>query len=75
MRRVWHELGTVMLSCLLAGCGGGESTATPENLDAASEAAKKMRLRELAAAKDKSKTATAPKAEAGATESPKKGGG
>jgi hypothetical protein len=56
MRRLWHVVGTLVISFPLAGCGdgSGESTATPDNLGAAAEAAKKMQLRE-AAAKEKQK--------------------
>jgi hypothetical protein len=78
MRRAWSVVGTVVVSCVLAGCGdgGGEATATPDNLDAARDAAKKMRLREIAAAeKNKQKSAEAPKGAAEAAESKKKTGG
>ena len=45
MRRLGHLAGILVISCLLVGCGGGgESTATPENLDAAAAAMKKMKL-------------------------------
>jgi hypothetical protein len=59
MRRVWHVVGTFIVAGLFVGCGdgGGESTATPDNLEVARDAAKKMQLREAAA---KLKTKSAP---------------
>jgi hypothetical protein len=71
MRRLWHLVGMLLISSLLSGCGeSGESTATPDNLDAARDAAKKMQLRE-AAAKNKQAAAPAPKAATGGADSNK----
>jgi predicted small lipoprotein YifL len=56
MRRSWHLVAMLVISSSLSGCGeSGESTATPANLDAARDAAKKLQLRE-AAAKNKAAT-------------------
>ncbi|MGP0068325.1 MAG: hypothetical protein ACLQGP_32605 [Isosphaeraceae bacterium] len=62
-------MGMLMVSFVLAGCGGGESTATPDNLDAAREAAKKLQQREAAA---KQKSPSDAKGEANAPKSGRK---
>ena len=73
MKRLGHLVGTLVISSLLAGCGeSGESTATPANLDDAANAAKKMQLREAAAAaKNKPASGVATKPAAAGTESVK----
>jgi hypothetical protein len=47
MRQLAHFAGILIFSCLHVGCGGdsGESTATPQNLDAAVAAVNKMKKR------------------------------
>jgi hypothetical protein len=61
----------LLISCSLSGCGeSGESTATPANLGAARDAAKKLQLRE-AAAKSKAASAPATKASTGGADSNK----
>jgi hypothetical protein len=45
MRSGYLAVGSIMISCVLAGCdggGGGEATATPENPQAGLDAIKKM---------------------------------
>lgn len=74
MRPSWRLVGVLLVSSLLTGCGeSGESTATPDNLQAAADAAKKMQLREAAANAAKKKQDPSPpaKAPAGAADSTK----
>ncbi len=66
MRRLGHLAGISVISSLLVGCGGGgESTATPENLDAAAAAVKKMKLQSDAYTQE-AKSTSAPKGKGGA---------
>jgi Fe-S cluster biogenesis protein NfuA len=58
MRRVWYVVGVMVVSCLFTGgCGGGgESTATPDNLKGVQEATQKE-LKEITDAQAKTKAA------------------
>lgn len=74
MRGLRLLVGMLLVSSMFAGCGdSGESTATPANLDAARDAAKKLQLRE-AAAKNKAASAPATKAPTSGAESSKYNG-
>jgi hypothetical protein len=41
MRRPWIALGLLAASCLFVGCGGGETTVSPEETKSVLEAIKK----------------------------------
>lgn len=42
MRRAWIAVGVLVASCLLAGCGGGSDTVSPEETKSVLEALKKV---------------------------------
>ena len=58
MKRVWYVVGVMAVSCLFTGgCGGGgESTATPDNLKGIQESTAKE-LKEITEAQAKTKAA------------------
>jgi hypothetical protein len=75
MRRLGNLAGILMVSCLLVGCGSsGESTATPENLDAAVAAVKKMKKQSDDFTTEQAKSTSASKGKGGefAPKSPRK---